>query len=129
MRNLTVISFDEAMAEFNADPEFRKADRQIRPYFDLVNQVIDRRNELHLTQKDLADRLGTHQSRVSKIESADQVIRLRTIISIAEALESEVLIQLIPLSPGDYQYVGQVQTTTSNSGSIPVSFDIHVQQS
>jgi len=88
-------SFVDAFSRFEHDEEFKKADRRIKPYYELVTQIIHRRNELGLTQKDLAERANTHQSRVSKIESAEHDIRLSTLIQIAEALDTEVMIRLV----------------------------------
>ena len=90
------VQFDELLSELEKDPEFRNARRRIKPYFDLLKDILRRRKKLAITQKELADRANTHQSRISKIESGEHDIRLSTIISIAEALNAEVKIQLIP---------------------------------
>jgi transcriptional regulator with XRE-family HTH domain len=91
------VPFDEVFADIEKDEEFKKADRQLKPYYDLVMAIIKRRNELRLTQKDLAERANTHQSRISKIESAEHDIRLSTLVQIAEALDTEVSIRLVPI--------------------------------
>lgn len=93
-------TFEEAVAGWKQNPEVRKATRRLKPFYDLVLQIIRRRNELGLTQKALAERANTFQSRVSKIESAEHDIRLSTLVEIAEALETEVIIQLKPLPAG-----------------------------
>ncbi len=90
-------TFDEVFAPFEQDPEYQKESRKLKPYYDLVTQIIQLRALLNLTQKDLAARANTFQSRISKIESAEHDIRLSTLIQIAEALEAEVSIQLVPL--------------------------------
>lgn len=92
-------TFDEVFAPFEQDPEYQKELRKLKPYHDLVAQIIRLRARLNLTQKDLAARADTFQSRISKIESAEHDIRLSTLIQIAEALEAEVSIQLVPLHP------------------------------
>jgi len=96
MRKTT--SFEEFETELRADPEYRKAERKIKPYYDLALQIIKRRVSLGLTQNDLARRANTYQSRISKIESSEFDIRLSTLISIAEALDTQVSIKLIPAS-------------------------------
>ena len=92
-------TFDEVFAPFEQDPEYQKEKRKLKPYYDLVTQIIQLRAHLNLTQKDLAARANTFQSRISKIESAEHDIRLSTLIQIAEALDAEVSIHLIPLRP------------------------------
>ena len=102
MENKQLISSDEVISHLNENPEFRKAKRKLNPFFELVVKIINRRNELGLSQKELAERAGTHQSRISKIESAELDVRLSTLIDIAEALETELNIQLTPISEQEF---------------------------
>ena len=94
------VQFDEVLSELEKDPEFRNARRRIKPYFDLLKDVLRRRKKLGITQKELAKRANTHQSRISKIESGEHDIRLSTIIILAEALDAEVKIQIVPSEEG-----------------------------
>jgi len=97
-------SFDEVVSELRKDSNFRKAQRQVAPYFDLAIEVIRRRIELGLTQKDLAEKADTFQSRISKIESGEHDIRFSTLIDIAEALQCEVSKNiLVPIDDAEYE--------------------------
>ena len=98
MKTQRAVPFDEVVAGLKKDEEFKQADRQLKPNYDLVKAIITRRSELGLTQKDLAERANTHQSRISKIESAEHDIRLSTLVQIAEALDTEVSIRLVPIN-------------------------------
>jgi len=98
MTHSKTTSFDDVFSKFDKDLEFKKAERKIRPYYDIVKLIVHRRNDLHLSQKDLAEKIGTHQSRISKIESAENDLRISTLIEIAEALDTELNIQFIPFS-------------------------------
>jgi transcriptional regulator with XRE-family HTH domain len=89
-------SFDELDQELRANYEYRKAERKLKPYYDLALEIVRLRAYLGLTQKDLAEKAGTYQSRISKIESSEFDIRLSTLINIAEALDSQVSIRLVP---------------------------------
>ena len=89
-------TLDELFANDLQDQEFQEIYRRQKPLYDLVAEIISRRLELGLTQKDLAKLAKTFQSRVSKIESGKHDFRLSTIVRIAEALETEVSIRLIP---------------------------------
>jgi transcriptional regulator with XRE-family HTH domain len=102
MAKLPLISSEEVLIKLNENPDFRKAQRKIRPYYDLAIQLIKRRDQLDFSQKELANRAGTFQTRISKIESADLDFRLSTLIEIAEALNEEVNIQLVPFSENDF---------------------------
>ncbi len=90
------LSLDEVFEEDLLNEDFQKEDRLIKPYYDLVADIVNRRSTLGITQKELAKRANTFQSRISKIESGEHDFRLSTIIQIAEALETEVMIQLMP---------------------------------
>ena len=89
-------TLDELFANDLQDQEFQEIYRRQKPLYDLVAEIISRRLELGLTQKDLAKLAKTFQSRISKIESGEHDFRLSTIVRIAEALETEVSIRLIP---------------------------------
>lgn len=96
-------SIEDVLSDYRKDPEYRKAERLISAYYELATQIINRRIELGLTQKELAERANTFQSRISKIESGEYDIRFSTLIDIAEALECEVSKNiLIPIDDAQY---------------------------
>ena len=122
MTHHQLISGDEISSKLNENPDFRKAKRKIRPYYDLVVEIINRRNELGLSQKEMADKAGTHQSRISKIESAELDVRLSTLIDIAEALETELIITLLPIEETTkYIPVFETRLETQNVPNIIVT--------
>lgn len=90
-------SYEEVQALFNQNPKYRKAERLVSVYYELATKIINLRTSLNLTQKDLALKAETYQSRVSKIESGEHDVRLSTLTKIAEALQSRVVIDLVPV--------------------------------
>ncbi|HNT24658.1 MAG TPA: helix-turn-helix transcriptional regulator [Anaerolineales bacterium] len=92
-------AFDEVFAPFEQDAEYQKEKRKLKPYYDLVVQIIQLRERMNLTQKDLAARVNISQARISQIESAECDVRLSTLVQIAEALDAEVSVHLIPQQP------------------------------
>jgi transcriptional regulator with XRE-family HTH domain len=52
----------------------------------LVNKIHQRRVELGLTQKELADKVGLYQESIARIENGGTVPRLDTVFKIALAL-------------------------------------------
>ena len=97
-------SFEEVERDLRKNSQFRKAERRVSPYFDLALQVIKRRLQLGLTQKELAEKTNTFQSRISKIESGEHDIRFSTLIDIAESLECEITKTiLVPIDDSDYE--------------------------
>ena len=122
MTHNQLISGNEVSSKLNENPEFRKAKRKIRPYYDLVVEIINRRSELGLSQTELAEKASTHQSRISKIESAELDVRLSTLIDIAEALETELIITLLPIEePTKYIPVFQTKLETQNVPNVVVA--------
>ena len=89
-------SLEEVFEEELQDPLFQEIERKRRPYNDLIIEFINRRNKLELTQTEVAEKARTYQSRISKIESGDHDFRLSTLANLAEALESELIIRLLP---------------------------------
>ena len=91
-------SHAQFLDELQRDPEFSKQQRLIKPFYRIATEIIKLRNQLGFTQKDLAKRAGTHQTRISKIESSELDIRLSTLPEIAEALECQVVINFVPIA-------------------------------
>ena len=104
MGKKALIPSEVVLSKLNENPEFRKEKRKLSPYFSLMTEIINRRNELGITQKELAERAWTHQSRISKIESAELDVRLSTLINIAEALETELQIKFEPRLDYDFGF-------------------------
>lgn len=59
-------------------------------------QVIARRTELSLSQRELAELCGTTQSAIARFESATRPPKLDTLIRIAEALDCELDVTFRP---------------------------------
>jgi ribosome-binding protein aMBF1 (putative translation factor) len=62
----------------------------LRDRFDLVEQIIDRRRELHMTQGQVAEASGLHQSVVSRIEQGLANPTARTLAALARALDAKL---------------------------------------
>ena len=94
--------------------DYRDAYRKLKPRFVVIRELVNRRNQLGITQKELAGLSHTHQSRISKIESSNHDIRLSTIVEMANALDADVEIRIVPrLSRNFYSEVDLVMTEIS----------------
>lgn len=51
------------------DPEYVRVEQQLKPLLDLANDVIRLRTERGWTQKELAQRVGTRQANISRLEN------------------------------------------------------------
>ena len=66
----------------------------------IADQVAERRLALGLSQQQLAERCGTTQSAIARLESGGRPPRIDTLLRIADALDSELTIKLTPRERG-----------------------------
>jgi transcriptional regulator with XRE-family HTH domain len=117
MAGIRYISHEEGQEEDWKDPEYRHAYRLLKPRYDILREIVRLRHRLGITQEELAEKASTHQSRVSKIESAEYDVRLSTLIQLADALNADVQIQLITRIPQEeykeiHAFVAESSTQT-----------------
>lgn len=77
----------EALRRRSNDPDFRAALERLEPFETIARFVILRRGELGLTQEQLAQRMGTSHSAISRIERGQHSTSVGTLQRLAEALE------------------------------------------
>ena len=66
---------------------YQEARGRLAPYEQLARIVIRRRMDLGLTQEELAERMGTSHSAISRIESGQHSTSVQTLQRLAAALE------------------------------------------
>lgn len=70
----------------------RETQERLRPFEEIARVVIMRRAHLGLTQQDLAERMGTTKSVISRIESGRHRTSTDTLRRLAEALDGHAVI-------------------------------------
>ncbi|MGV6840444.1 MAG: helix-turn-helix domain-containing protein [Planktomarina sp.] len=80
--------------EWMNDPEFKVEYKALDAEFTLARQLITARTEAGLTQEQVAKRMGTRQSEVSRIEAARQNISIAKLQSYADAVGAKLDIKL-----------------------------------
>jgi len=70
---------------------------KIKPHFDLANQILYLRKFRNLSQIELAEKAGTTQAVISRIENTSANASIATIAKIASALNSIVEINMTPI--------------------------------
>ncbi len=88
--------YKDVKKRFLADSGFRKEYEALGPEFELIESIIKRRAELEMTQKELADKLGTGQAVISRLESGNANPTLASLAEIAKALDADLRIELKP---------------------------------
>jgi ribosome-binding protein aMBF1 (putative translation factor) len=75
-----------------ADPRFRETVDRLRPFEEIARVVIMRRAQLGMTQQELADRMGTTKSVISRVESGQHRSGTDTLRRLAQALGGHAVI-------------------------------------
>ena len=70
-----------------ASKEYRDEQARLAPYEAIARLVIKRRQELGLSQQQVAERMGTSNTAISRIESGRFGTRPETLARLAKALE------------------------------------------
>jgi ribosome-binding protein aMBF1 (putative translation factor) len=65
----------------------------------IAEQVVARRKELGLSQTELAELCATTQSAIARLESGGRPPRIDTLLRLAAALDSELIVELRPSAP------------------------------
>lgn len=65
------ISFSDVKKEWLKDPKFKKSYDDLEPEYAIIQAVLKKRIESKMSQKDLARKLGTKQSAISRLESGN----------------------------------------------------------
>ena len=83
-------NFDDFKEELLKNPEFRREYEALEPKYRLIRTLIRRRNELHLSQAQLANIVGTQQPAISRLENGGCNTTISTLFKVANALALDV---------------------------------------
>ncbi len=87
-------SFDEYLEHKLEDSEFRKEYESMEPEYALIEQILELREQLGLTQEELAKRIGTRQCNISRFENGNSNPSLAFLKKIAAGLGKKITITL-----------------------------------
>lgn len=85
----------EVKEELLKDEEFRVEFVRLEDEFALASQLIEARKKAHLTQDEVAKRMGTTQSVVARLESGHPLPSLRSLKRYAQAVNGKVEIRVV----------------------------------
>ena len=77
------------------DPAFREAYDALAPEFEIARALIGARTTAGLTQEEVAERMGTTQSVVARLESGRTLPSIKTLYRYAEATGTKPEIRLV----------------------------------
>jgi ribosome-binding protein aMBF1 (putative translation factor) len=82
----------EIQRERRQSQRYREAHDRLAPFEHIARAVIMRRAELGLSQQEVAERMGTTASVISRIESGQHRTSTETLRRLAEALEGHAVV-------------------------------------
>ncbi len=87
------LDFDIWLKQALKNPEFKAEYDKQQPEFVVIQAIINARTKKGVTQKDLAKRMGTKQSVISRLESGRANPSLAFLKKLADALDSKLEIK------------------------------------
>jgi predicted transcriptional regulator len=88
------IPFDKFKARLLADPEVRREYEALSPEFEISAELLRARLRAGLSQAELAERMGTSQSAIARLESGQTLPSTKTLLRFAEATRSRIQVRL-----------------------------------
>ena len=87
---------NEMLSEEMKNDEFRKEYEAIQPELDVIRAMVDARNSVNMTQKELSERTGISQADISKIENGTRNPSLNLLKRLAEGMGMTLKIEFVP---------------------------------
>lgn len=87
--------FSELKKRWMKDPGFAREYEALEEEFALIRTLIEARSRAGLSQAELAERMGTTQSAVARMESGRQLPSLRTLYRYAKATGTRPVVTLV----------------------------------
>ncbi len=91
---MTTIPAKTAFDRWKADPAYAAAYDALAPEYEIASAIIGARARAGLTQAELAERIGTSQSAIARLESGRAKPATRTLEKIAAATGSRLRVML-----------------------------------
>lgn len=87
--------FDDYLNERLKDDNFKEEYDKLDNEYSFAIALIEARNKKKLSQKQLAEKIGMTQADISKIESGNRNLSIRTLQRLADGLDMDLKIQFV----------------------------------
>ncbi|WP_373265543.1 helix-turn-helix transcriptional regulator [Hungatella hathewayi] len=88
------ISFEQMKVDMLKDEEFRVEYEKLQPRYEAIKQIVAARKEQNITQAELAKRVGTQKSNISRLESGNYNPSLDFLSKVAESLGKSLKVEI-----------------------------------
>ena len=76
------------------DPEYRREYEKLEPEFQIARQIIGARIKKKMTQEQLAEKVGTGQAVISRLEGMNAKPSISLLQRVAKALETKIKVTI-----------------------------------
>ena len=94
MINKRVTNYEEFKAELLKKPGIRREYDALKPKYNIIHSIIERRNQLQISQAQLAKIFGTKQPAISRLENGAYNTTLSTLFKVADALDLDISLEV-----------------------------------
>jgi len=94
MINKKATNYEEFEAALLKRPGIRKEYDALKPKYNIIHSIIERRNQLQISQARLAEIVGTKQPAISRLENGAYNTTLSTFFRVANALDLDVSLKV-----------------------------------
>lgn len=105
------MDYESYLAESRQDPEYRKVADKLKPILDLADEVFELRMERGWTQAELAERVGTAQANISRLENGLANPTFDFLEKLSEAFGTQLSVRLRRQPPRNERRVIPVVVT------------------
>lgn len=92
--NKTGVKFEFIKEQLMRDDEFKAEYDKLIPRYEAISQIIEERSKQKISQQELAEKIGTQKSNISRFESGDYNPSLDFLVKIAKGLGKEIHVVL-----------------------------------
>ena len=89
-------TLNDMLSEQMKNENFCKEYEAIQPEMEVIRAIIEARTAQNLTQKELAERTGIHQSDISKLENGTRNPSVNLLKRLAEGMGMALRIEFVP---------------------------------
>lgn len=93
-KKITLISHKELKAELMKDPKFVEEYNKLETEFQIARQMIDLRAKYKLTQQELAQKSGSAQAVISRLERGNTNTSIALLQRIVRAVDAKFIITI-----------------------------------
>ncbi len=92
-------NFRDTLNERLQDPDFKAAWDELEPERQIMQAIVEGREDHNLTQAQLAEATGIHQTDISRLENGTGNPSLRTLKRLAAGMGMKLEVKFVPNTP------------------------------